>query len=121
MGQVLLANQFVAGLHPELKSKLMGVDGTLEELVLKARFKEVKGQEFAGTPRGMYSPTEPPPRPKGSSKKSEKSETITTTGDQPTTSEEMIIYEESPTHLRPSEDNAIIVGWNVIWRGSAPF
>ena len=36
MGQVLLANQFVAGLHPELKSKLMGVDGTLEELVLKA-------------------------------------------------------------------------------------
>ena len=36
MGQTLLANQFVARLRPNLKRKLMGVDGSLEELVLKA-------------------------------------------------------------------------------------
>lgn len=42
MGQILLANQFVAGLRLELKRKLIGVDGTLEELVLKAPFEEAK-------------------------------------------------------------------------------
>ena len=47
MGQTLLANQFVAGLRPELKRKLIGVEGSLEELILKARFEEAKGHEFA--------------------------------------------------------------------------
>lgn len=47
MGQTPPANQFIAGLHPELKKKLIGVEGLLEELILKARFEEAKGREFA--------------------------------------------------------------------------
>ena len=47
MGRTLLANQFVTGLRPELKRKLIGVDGSLEQLVLKARFEEAKIREFA--------------------------------------------------------------------------
>ena len=47
MGQTLLANQFVTGLRPDLKRKLIGVEGSLEELVLKARFEEAKGRELA--------------------------------------------------------------------------
>ena len=46
MGQTLLVNQFVAGLRPELKRKLIGIEGGLEELVLKARFEEVKAKEL---------------------------------------------------------------------------
>ena len=46
MGQTLLANQFVAGLRAELKRKLIGVEGGLDELILKARFEEAKSQEL---------------------------------------------------------------------------
>ena len=46
MGQTLLANQFVAGLRPDLKRKLIGVEGVLEELILKARFEEAKSREL---------------------------------------------------------------------------
>ena len=42
MGLTLLANQFFAGLQCDLKRKLIGVDGTLDELILKARFEEAK-------------------------------------------------------------------------------
>ena len=48
MGQTLLANQFVTGLRPELKRKLIGTEGSLDELVLKARFEEAKAKEFLG-------------------------------------------------------------------------
>ena len=46
--RTLLANEFVTGLRTELKRKLIGVEGSrvegsLEELVLKARFEEAKG------------------------------------------------------------------------------
>ena len=43
MGQTLLAKQLVAGLRSELKRKLIDVEGSLEELILKAQFEEVKG------------------------------------------------------------------------------
>ena len=33
MGQTLLANQYVTGLRPELKRKLIGVEGSMEELL----------------------------------------------------------------------------------------
>ena len=46
MGQTLLANQFVTGLRPELKRKLIGTEGSLEELLLKARFEEAKSREL---------------------------------------------------------------------------
>ena len=64
MGQTLLANQFVAGLRPYLKRKLVGVDGSLEELVLKARLEEVKGREFTGCVSDASSVKELPPRPR---------------------------------------------------------
>jgi hypothetical protein len=77
MGQTLLANQFVAGLRPDLKRKLMGVDGTLEELVLKARFKEAKGREFSTMPtRYTQPPKEPAVKLKGTPKKTETTTTI---------------------------------------------
>ena len=50
MGQTLLVNQFVTGLLPHLKRNLIGVEGGLDELILKARFKEAKTREFT-TPK----------------------------------------------------------------------
>ena len=46
MGQTLLTNQFITGLRPNLKQKLIGVEGRFEEMVLKARFEEAKTREF---------------------------------------------------------------------------
>ena len=42
MGQSLLSSQFVAGLVPELKTKVAGLEGSLEKLLTKARFEEAK-------------------------------------------------------------------------------
>ena len=42
MGQTVLANQFAAGLLPELKAKVAGSEGDLEKLLTKARFEEAK-------------------------------------------------------------------------------
>ena len=63
-GNTLLANQFVAGLRQELKQKLISVDGTLEELILKARFEEAKGREFAGSRERAHKLKEPVVKPK---------------------------------------------------------
>lgn len=41
-GQTVLVNQFVAGLLPELKSKLVGIEGGYSHLLAKARFEEAK-------------------------------------------------------------------------------
>ena len=41
-GQTVLANQFVAGLLPEIKSKLVGIEGGFSHLLAKARFEEAK-------------------------------------------------------------------------------
>ena len=46
MGQLVLANQFVAGLLPELKAKVAGSEGKLEQLLTKARFEEAKLREL---------------------------------------------------------------------------
>ena len=35
MGQSALANQFVGGLRPELKAKVMGSEGNMEELLIE--------------------------------------------------------------------------------------
>lgn len=37
----------MAGLRPEIKAKVVGVDGGFEELLVKARFEEVKLRELA--------------------------------------------------------------------------
>jgi hypothetical protein len=47
MGQSVLANQFIAGLHSDLKSKVVGTEGNPEQLLLKARFEEAKKRELA--------------------------------------------------------------------------
>ena len=46
MGQTVLANQFISGLHPELKKEVVGTDGNLEQLLVKARFEETKRKEL---------------------------------------------------------------------------
>ena len=46
MGQTILSSQFVAGLLPDIKSKVAGVEGNLEELLTKARFEEAKLREL---------------------------------------------------------------------------
>ena len=42
MGMSVLANQFASGLLSELKSKLAGKEGGLEQLLTLARFEEAK-------------------------------------------------------------------------------
>ena len=50
MGQTLLANQFVTGLRPDLKAKVVETEGNLDQLLVKARFEEAKRNELATTP-----------------------------------------------------------------------
>ena len=48
MGWAVLANQFLAGLHPDLqlKGKLAGQEGTFDQLLARARFEEAKLCDF---------------------------------------------------------------------------
>jgi len=39
LGQVVLANQFVTGLLPEIKSKVAGSEGNFDHLLTKAKAK----------------------------------------------------------------------------------
>ena len=45
-GQTVLVNQFVAGLLPAIKSKLVGIEGDFSYLLTKARFEEAKLQHL---------------------------------------------------------------------------
>lgn len=45
-GRAVLANQFITGLRPELKIKVMGTEGNLDQLLVKARFEEAKRREL---------------------------------------------------------------------------
>jgi hypothetical protein len=56
MGQTVLANQFISGSRTDLKSEVVGTDGNLEQLLVKARFEEAKKRELAA------SKTTPPPK-----------------------------------------------------------
>ena len=47
MSQTVLANQFISGLRPDLKAKVVGTEGKLEQLVMKARFEEAKKRELS--------------------------------------------------------------------------
>ncbi|XP_065888471.1 uncharacterized protein [Dysidea avara] len=42
LGQTVLVNQFVVGLLPEIKSKIVGCEGKFDQLLTKARFEEAK-------------------------------------------------------------------------------
>ena len=56
VGQRVLASQFVTGLRAELKSKVVGMEGKVDELVVKARFEEAKSKEL-GTPEPLQRKT----------------------------------------------------------------
>ena len=51
VGQIVLVNQFVAGLRPDIQMKVVGVEGGIDELVLKARFEEARIKEFSTVQR----------------------------------------------------------------------
>ena len=46
VGQRVLASQFVTGLRAELQSKVVGLEGSMDQLVMKARFEEAKYKEL---------------------------------------------------------------------------
>ena len=58
MARSVLSSQFVAGLLPEIKRKVAGVEGNAEQLLTRARFEEAKLKELPG-----YLPKGPPARP----------------------------------------------------------
>ena len=49
LGQTKLTkyNQFVVGLLPDIKAKIVGSEGDFNQLLLKARFEEVKLRELS--------------------------------------------------------------------------
>ena len=46
VGQMVLVNQFVPGLCPELQAKVVGKEGGMDTLILKAHLEEAKANEF---------------------------------------------------------------------------
>ena len=60
VGQIVLVNQFVSGLRPELQAKIVGIEGSMDELILKARFEEAKTKEFAATRTSVPFARRPP-------------------------------------------------------------
>ena len=75
MGCSVLSSQFVAGLLPPSKSKLTGVEGDFEKLLVKARFEEAKLREFASSsapPKKVSINPENKPGNQSQSNKSEK-------------------------------------------------
>ena len=48
-GQMVLANQFISGLQPELQATVVGMEGSMDALVLKPWFEEAKAKELTGT------------------------------------------------------------------------
>ena len=68
MGQSVLANQFILGLRPILKSKVVGTEGNLEQLLVKARFEKPKHRELSvGNLKKTPPVTGSPPNPNTSS------------------------------------------------------
>ena len=46
LDQTILTNQFVVGLLPDIKAKIVGSEGNFSQLLLQARFEEVKLREL---------------------------------------------------------------------------
>ena len=66
MGQSVLTNKFIAGLRSDLKQKIVGTEGSFEQLLLKAQFEEAKKRELATTVK-IPVPVPPPKKtPSGS-------------------------------------------------------
>ncbi len=67
MGQSVLTYQFVAGLRPEIKAKVVGSDGDFEELLVKARFQEAKIRDLADSAASANMPSTKASTPSGHS------------------------------------------------------
>ena len=52
LGQLVLVNQFVAGLLEDIKVKVVGIEGSFDQLQAKARFEEAKLQDLNTTNTG---------------------------------------------------------------------
>ena len=61
MSQSVLAYQFVSGLRSELKTKLVGREGTFEQLLAAARFEEARLKEVINPERASRHTHAPPP------------------------------------------------------------
>ena len=64
MAQSVLAYQFVSGLRSDLKTKLVGREGTFEQLLAAARFEEARFKEVINperTSHQTHAPHAPPP------------------------------------------------------------
>ena len=55
VGQAVLASQFVAGLRPGLQAKVVGMEGEMDQLVLRAHFEEAKNRGLAAARSAMSS------------------------------------------------------------------
>ena len=60
MAQTVLANQFISGLRSDLKAKVMGTEGNLGQLLVKARFEEAKKRELVATNKANVPQSKPP-------------------------------------------------------------
>ena len=47
MGKAVLAYQFVSGLLPKIQVKVAGIEGSLDQLWIKARFEEAKLRDLS--------------------------------------------------------------------------
>ena len=52
MGKAVLASQFVSGLRPDVKRKVAGCDGDIQQLLTKARFEEARLRDLSQTDKG---------------------------------------------------------------------
>ena len=62
IGQILLAYQFIAGLKPEIRLKVVGHQGFFKQLLMKARLKEAKLCDLQPTPENVRRITEKIPQ-----------------------------------------------------------
>ena len=52
MGKAVLASQFVSGLRPDVKCKVAGCDGDIQQLLTKSRFEEARLRDLSQTDKG---------------------------------------------------------------------
>ena len=53
MGKSILSSQFVSGLRSDPKSKIAGMEGDMDSLLIKARFEEAKAKSLGGETRTL--------------------------------------------------------------------
>ena len=63
LGRSVLAYQFVSGLIPALRTKVAGIEGNFDQLLVKARFEEAKIRDLTLGTNNPRNPRNPPPRP----------------------------------------------------------